>query len=65
MLLQPIPGDLHQDGPIRRAKEILVRCHQATGIIQPIGQTIIGCPRNPAIDTFRHNLVKRLKRGSV
>src|SRR5208282_3983494 len=32
MLLQSIPGDLHQDGPIRRAEEIAVRLHPATGI---------------------------------
>ncbi len=32
MLLQPIPGDLHQDGPIRRAEEIAVRLHPMTGI---------------------------------
>src|SRR5208337_3369267 len=32
MLLQPIPGDLHQVGPTRRAEEIAVRFHQATGI---------------------------------
>src|SRR5208283_5802753 len=32
MLLQPIPGDLHQVGPIRRAEEIAVRLHPMTGI---------------------------------
>ena len=32
MLLQPIPGDLHQDGPIRRAEEIAIRHHPMTGI---------------------------------
>ena len=32
MLLQPIPGDLHQDGPIRRAEEIAIRHHPMIGI---------------------------------
>ncbi len=32
MLLQPVPGDLHQDRPIRRAEEIAARFHQAIGI---------------------------------
>ena len=32
MLLQPIPGDLHQDGTIRRAEEIAIRHHPMTGI---------------------------------
>jgi hypothetical protein len=32
MLLQPVPGDLHQIGPIRRAEEIAVRFHPITGI---------------------------------
>ena len=32
MLLQPVPDDLHQVGPIRCAEEIAIRLHQATGI---------------------------------
>ena len=32
MFLQPVPGDLHQVGPIRRAEEIAVRLHPMTGI---------------------------------
>jgi len=32
MLLQLVPGDLHQVGPIRRTEEIAARLHQTTGI---------------------------------
>src|SRR5271157_5964378 len=32
MLLQPVPDDLHQVGPIHCAEEIAVRLHQASGI---------------------------------
>ena len=32
MLLQPVPDDLHQVGPIRWAEEIAIRLHQANGI---------------------------------
>src|SRR5208337_5357391 len=32
MLLQSVPDDLHQVGPIRRTEEIAVRLHQASGI---------------------------------
>src|SRR5271166_5766993 len=32
MLLQPVPDDLHQVGPIRCAEEIAIRLHHATGI---------------------------------
>src|SRR5271165_188489 len=54
MLLQPIPGDLHQVGPIRRAEEIAVRFHQATGI-DPADSVkrFFGCPRIPAISRRR------------
>src|SRR5208337_2451034 len=50
MLLQPIPGDLHQVGSIRRAEKIAVRFHQATGI-DPADSVkrFFGCPRIPAI----------------
>ena len=50
MLLQPVPDDLHQVGPIRCAEEIAIRLHQATGIDPAeFGQTIFGWARNPAI----------------
>ena len=32
MLLQPVPGDLHQVGPVRCTEETTVHLHQATGI---------------------------------
>jgi hypothetical protein len=32
MLLQPVLGDLHQDGPIRWAEKISIRLHPAIGI---------------------------------
>jgi adenylate cyclase len=32
MLLQSVPGDLHQVGPVRRTEEIAIRLHQPNGI---------------------------------